>query len=307
MALSLTRLWYLFKLQWAENRKLYLYSLLALVGAMAVVLFSVTERETAQGGIFIGGLFLSDFIFTSSLLNRFSDKPRSICALMLPVSALEKTVVATVYSMVVFPVLYVALIYPVVLLVYYYHWVINGDLCLLYRAQQDIGILVLLFFISQAFTLFCSVMFNRFSLVKTVALACLVVLGTIFINAETRALLFNGVDPAVLPAGYEPNPPNKETINNLKRIDGGKSGSLPAHDSLLNTHKTTGFSRQLNRNTEDPYSSIHFFSSNVGQNSTYWTVEQPAAIQYCFFGLHIMVIPILWWLTFLRLKEKFLA
>jgi len=308
MAFSLTRFLYLFKLQWAENKKSYLYGLLALVGIMAAVLFNVSERNV-QGGVFFAGLFSSAFIFTSSLLSRFANKTQAISALMLPVSALEKTAVAVIYSMIIFPLLYVVLIYPLVLLAYYYHWIVKGDLCLLYsyNTLNNTGVLVLLFFISQAFTLYCSVVFSRFIMVKTAVLACLIYFGVFLLNQEVSTLLFKDVNPTVLPKGYTSRPPETVTISNFKHIGASNNPIRSAHDSLLNTGTKTVAIPQFEIGPSTPYGTQYFLSANRKRNTLRWTVEQTVTVQHCFFAFHFMLIPLFCWLTFLRLKEKFLA
>jgi hypothetical protein len=149
MTLSIKRIGYLFKMQWVENRKLYTLGLLAMVGIIGLLFFGGSESANAQSEYFFISLILSSSIFTSSILSRFSEKNKALSALMLPASAAEKTIVAVIYSTVIFPVVYVVLVYQVMIAAHYYHTEIKGDLAPMWELGNDSaeGMIIVLYFL----------------------------------------------------------------------------------------------------------------------------------------------------------------
>jgi hypothetical protein len=305
MAFSLTRTWYLFKLQWIENRKLYTLGILALIGIMVAVFVTSSGSPSAQSMIFEFGMFISSSIFTSSILSQFSDKIKSVNALMLPASALEKTVVALIYSMLLFPVLYIVFIYPAMLLGHYYHADINGDLDPLYDYgdNQHIPLEIALFFVLQAFVLFCSVMFRRYTYIKTVVLVCTIIFCLFSIDEQISDGLFKGIDPKILPKDYIPVW-DTVTVSTTTTTEAPKGSKLPPNITYIAPHKEVWHTRQFNLAGGDPYGDISFMTYREGPSPDRWCAKLPANQQLIFIMLLILIPPFFWLLTWLRLREK---
>ncbi|RYZ95177.1 MAG: hypothetical protein EOP47_26335 [Sphingobacteriaceae bacterium] len=102
MQFSLKRIWLLTGKQWTENRNLYLFGLLALIGViLCVSVFTLStpygfNHENQQVTFFIG-MLLSGGIFTTRILSQFTERSKAIAALTLPASTLEKLTVAILY------------------------------------------------------------------------------------------------------------------------------------------------------------------------------------------------------------------
>jgi hypothetical protein len=309
MQLSIHRIWYLFKMQWVENRKLYLLGLLAMVGIIAIFFFTGSESENAQSAFFEIGLLLSSAIFTSTILSRFSDKNKAVSSLMLPVSALEKTTVAIIYSMVLFPLVYIVLIYPVVVSAHYFHTEVQGDLAPLwdYRTEEKPQALIMIYFILQAFTLFCSAIFRRFTFVKTAVLVCAVVFGTVLLNQKIQDQLYkNQLQPQVLPKGFVPNPPNYATEISTKIIYPPKGSKDKPQTVTSAPKKILMPTKNFHVAGGSAFMGVQFYAITYAEvhNPHVWTAVLPAWQQAVFSLLFYMVVPFFLLLTCLRLKEK---
>lgn len=109
----------LFKKHTAGNYKTYLMSTAVLAGMLLIFIgFSAygTRRElshNAQFVIFMNVYFLAGTIFTSTIFAELGDQKRAISALMLPVSHMEKYFVAWLYSLLIFPIIYIVCFYGI--------------------------------------------------------------------------------------------------------------------------------------------------------------------------------------------------
>ncbi len=125
-AFSFSRLWLLIKKQWFDNVKLYMLSILAVFGLMAIVFFIWTwtsgpnydEVETYI--IFFVGLFVTGLIFASITFGALGDRPKGIYWLSVPATHLEKLICGIFYSTILFTTFYFACFYiiqPITLIV----------------------------------------------------------------------------------------------------------------------------------------------------------------------------------------------
>lgn len=302
MALSIHRIWYLFKMQWVENRKLYTLGLLAMVGIIAAFFFTGSESENAQSGFFEIGLLLSSAIFTSTILSRFAEKNKSLSALMLPASAAEKTIIAIIYSMIIFPLVYIVLIYPVMIAAHYFHSEIQGDLAPLwdYRTEENIGVMLMVYFMLQAFVLFCSAAFRRFVFVKTAVLVCIITFSIVMLSEQIQEYQYKDhLQPKVLPKGFVPNPPTYATEATTTTTTTAK-GPVTVTSAPKRVIVPT---RNFQSIGGGPFMEVGVYSNNViGFN--HWDVVLPLWQQVWFTLLFYLTIPFFWMLTWLKLKEK---
>jgi hypothetical protein len=116
---NFTRFVRLFTKHTAEHYKTYLMSTGVLVGVMVLFMGFVTYSTRGhmganiQGALFFNFLFFSGTIFTSMVFSDLGDRKKSVPALTLPVSHLEKYLVAWLYSFVIFQLIYLACFYAI--------------------------------------------------------------------------------------------------------------------------------------------------------------------------------------------------
>jgi hypothetical protein len=196
-AFSFSRLWLLIKKQWFDNVKLYMLSILAVFGLMAIVFFIWTwtsgpnydEVETYV--IFFVGLFITGLIFASITFGALGDRPKGIYWLSVPATHLEKLICGIFYSTILFTTFYFACFYiiqPITLIVLEMkpgysvkripHW------------NEGMKAAMYVFFALQALFLLGSVYFEKYSFIKT-ALAGLVffLLFGLYVNFMQRNLI----------------------------------------------------------------------------------------------------------------------
>jgi len=105
---------------WSENKKKYLMSLGA-IGGLLVLWYSflmivnakLPITEEIQAITFYVGLFLTGCLYASLIFNEMSDGPKAIQYLLVPASALEKLLSAILYGVVLFFISYTIIFYIV--------------------------------------------------------------------------------------------------------------------------------------------------------------------------------------------------
>ena len=105
---------------WRENRKKYLLSLGAIAGLL-IIWFSIMMlaeqhnpySEEWQVSTFYVGLALTGWLFASLLFGEMAGGPKAMHYLSVPASALEKLLCAVLFATVLFTVCYVAIFYLV--------------------------------------------------------------------------------------------------------------------------------------------------------------------------------------------------
>lgn len=117
-AFSFSRWLLLIVKHWSENRKKYLLGLLAITGIMLIwFLFNIVmERYEPMGagvqvGTYFTGLFIVGCLYASTLFSELASKSKGINYLSLPASQLEKTLSALAYGVVIFFVAYTLIFY----------------------------------------------------------------------------------------------------------------------------------------------------------------------------------------------------
>jgi hypothetical protein len=324
MEFSLHRVLLLSKKQAADNRQIYTLSLLVTMGISALI-FGYYSLATASGldsgtqAFFFTGLCtVAGAILSATILSQFNDKVQGIQALMLPASALEKTVAAVFLGLVIFPLVYIIAVYPILLLI---HWLDVGAMghkqALYVFDSFDFGEV---YFVLQAMVLLFSVFFKRYSAIKTALAIFVVFFGVITLND----IIANGMLPAI-PTG----PPFLNTADELPQEKWDPSTYIKAnlhkvyydtHDNLIvdqmvesliagriinhppfnrmtvNSIIHTGevFKSQKNKDQEVP--------PNVAfTESTYVTLSKA---QNGFFDILLYLsVPLMWLATWFRLRE----
>jgi hypothetical protein len=216
---SFRRWWRLVGLHYAENRRRYLLTLLAVAGLL-VVWYSfvlVMDRDSPlttgyQIATFFVGLFFLGCIYGSQVFSALSRKQEAIQYLMVPASHLEKLLCGLFFGVLLFFIAYTLLFYvvdiPMVHLAQgvarharpgnivdlreisvYNVFAMDGSIM-----PGSIGILLLLiFFAVQAGFILGSVYFTRYAIVKSIiAMLGLCLLATFFMTRLVAANLPDG-------------------------------------------------------------------------------------------------------------------
>jgi hypothetical protein len=300
MQFSIYRVWLLSKKQWAENRQLYLLGLLATAGIMgAVFLVNAAQRDgltyNMQRDVLFGGAAVAGAIFTTTILSKFNNKVKGIQALTLPASALEKLVTAIIYAAIVSPLAYLLVTYPVLVLIHYIDTEIIGHTSVLYDFNLIGGFyaMVVVFLLLQAMVLLCSVMFKRYTILKTIVLVFAIFFGMVTINPiiagrmldmktirhskiNMRQILYNEAGNRI-----------KDTTDMVSITDPVLQ-SPPAYDDATMYFK------------DDSYR-IHFNLPKPHRVTMALAISDGSKL--IFNLLAILAIPFLWLITWLRLKE----
>lgn len=115
----------LFRRHTAEHLPSYGMAAAVLAGLLLLLLgftaYSLSGRlpEDAQAGFFTFFLVMAGVIFTSNIFSQFGNKRQASVALLLPASHLEKFLVAWLYSLPIFVLVYTGVFYLVDALVLY--------------------------------------------------------------------------------------------------------------------------------------------------------------------------------------------
>lgn len=114
---NINRFGRLFVKHTAEHYKSYLMSLTVLIGVMVLggsfIVYIIPGSLDAgfQSALFLAILFLAGTIFASTIFADYGDRKRSVAALTLPASHLEKYLVAWLYSFVIFLLVFTSSFY----------------------------------------------------------------------------------------------------------------------------------------------------------------------------------------------------
>ena len=109
---NFSRLLQLIRKQWIENSRLYLYSVLALLGMLGLIMifWVITDgknySEDSLYIIFLFGLFIAGAVFASMSFSMLGNKEKGTYWLSFPASHLEKLLCMIFYNVIVFTVVY---------------------------------------------------------------------------------------------------------------------------------------------------------------------------------------------------------
>lgn len=108
---SFSRLLQLVRKQWVENSRLYLFSVMALLGILGLIMFlwilsKPHYNEDILYIIFLFGLFIAGAVFASMSFSMLGNKEKGTYWLAFPASHLEKLLCMIFYNVVVFTVVY---------------------------------------------------------------------------------------------------------------------------------------------------------------------------------------------------------
>lgn len=196
----------LIKRQWVENKKLFLMAsgILLGLGSVFYLLLSNWKIGTIDNGVqegtFMVGIFIGGTLFTNYIFKDFADKNNSTSFLLTPASHFEKLLSGSFYSLIIFPLVFMALFF---LMDYFFITMANTihqDLSvaknleiqeweknishfnrLSQRPNVFFGSILGGWFITQAFMVLGTITFSRWAYIKTgfVGFAIMLVVGII--------------------------------------------------------------------------------------------------------------------------------
>ncbi len=180
---STKRLFLLIKKTWIENYRVWAMALGVLIAMYFIFHFLTTDRTHIidffnRQRIYSVGLIVSGTIFANFIWRDFSSKGQSINFLLLPATPFEKLLTAIFYTSIVFPLVYISIFF---VLDFIYIQTISSvttvkiaewDLRLLSLKDTDSIVVsnTVLFLIIQPIALMSSLVFEKFSYVKTALL-----------------------------------------------------------------------------------------------------------------------------------------
>jgi hypothetical protein len=191
---NINRFWRLFIKHTAEHYRTYLMSIAVLAGVMLLgggfIIYMVPRPMDAgfQSIVFVFLMLISGTIFTSTVFSDAGDKRKAIPMLTLPASQFEKFLVGWIYSYPVFIVVYTSIFYVVLLgLINMKHWP-HYHTEVLNVFQGRIYIIVAVFSMLHAITLFGAILFEKLHFIKTafcffISYAVLILANTLFLKA----------------------------------------------------------------------------------------------------------------------------
>ncbi|QNF33907.1 hypothetical protein HUW51_14685 [Adhaeribacter swui] len=196
---SFTRFSRLFAKHTAEHIRWYLMATAVLIGGMTLILgflaylqsYPINQEE--QTLLFVFGLLGAGSIFTSTVLAHLGDKKKAMAALTLPASHLEKYLVAWLYSLPLFLVVFTASFYLVAFLVMTLDNPGNVPVKLisLFSSDNMVYLSFIAFAFIHGFALWGSVFFQKLQFIKSAFTFFVVMALLLLLNYHGLELLFN--------------------------------------------------------------------------------------------------------------------
>ena len=205
---SFSRLGKLITKQLFENSRLYIFSVLALFGLLALIFAfwigadGPTYAEEATYVIFIFGLFIAGSIFASMAFNMLGSKDKGIYWLSVPATHLEKLICTIFYSIILFTIVYCLCFYIVksISIAFLQNYIKThpGNS---YSPMKDfehgfgaaIKYFIYAYFAIQSLYLLGSVYFSRYSFVVTTVVGALLVFAFGFYISSIHDNMFTGI------------------------------------------------------------------------------------------------------------------
>ena len=172
--------------QFIEHKKMYGISIIVLF-ALLVFMFLVIHQwqdsfsGSVQNGVFIIGLFVSGSLFTGTMFRELSNPQSAIWYLSIPARHSEKVLVSILLSVPLFLIAYLMIFY-LADLIYLYGFADGNRAGLLDLTKNNFYHFFFLYIILNGLILLGGVIFNRYSLIKTVLVCILLFVCLNFLN-----------------------------------------------------------------------------------------------------------------------------
>lgn len=188
----------LFKKHTAENYKLYLMSTGVLAGILLLILgfaaYGNSRPLTAdeQAITFMNVFFLAGTIFTSSIFASLGDKKKAVPVLTLPVSHFEKYLVAWIYSLVIFQLVFLICFYAItdlMISVKNTNSIIESELINVFDKNQKIWMVFPAFIFMHSICFLGAVFFEKMHFIKTAAVFFIAMFILFLVNKPLGGLI----------------------------------------------------------------------------------------------------------------------
>lgn len=191
----------LFKKHFIEQIRTYLMSVAVLIGFLAITLgFAAYASDgelylgvKTQLMFFITFLLGAGIIFTSIIFNELGDKKKAIPILTLPVSHLEKYLVAWIYSFPIFLLVFLGCFYAVDGLTVYFcnlNVIHKNEVLSLFNEEYKPYRILPVFTVLHAIAFAGAIFFEKLHLIKTAFLTMIFVFAVFLINQPLMKMLF---------------------------------------------------------------------------------------------------------------------
>lgn len=206
---SFSRLLQLVRKQWIENSRLYLFSVLALLGMLGLImLFWIISdgKSYSEDGlyiIFLFGLYIAGAVFASMSFSMLGNKEKGTYWLAFPASHLEKLLCMIFYNVVVFTIVFCACFFLLKSAAVAYVNSLVAEYPGKYTFRRSVwddnrSFLDILpyfiygFFAVQAFYLMGSVYFSRYSFIITTIIGSALIFAFAYYTMELVQNSFEG-------------------------------------------------------------------------------------------------------------------
>lgn len=191
--MSLTNISILIQRQFIEHKRIYgigAFVLFALLLCMFLVVHQWQDSFSGgvQNGVFIIGLFASGGVFTSTMFRELSSKQSAIWFLSIPAKHAEKVLVSVFLSVPLFLLAYL-LIFYLTDLIYLYALAENGSSGILDLSRNNFYYFFFQYLIFNGLILLGGVMFNTYSLIKTILVSVVLFASLNFLNNSLLSML----------------------------------------------------------------------------------------------------------------------
>jgi len=202
---SFKRTGQLIQKQWVENRRLYGMSVLALLGALGIVMaiwLASSGNHYREDNLYVIGLvvlFITGAIFASTSFNMLNAKDTGIYWITFPASHFEKLLVTLFFNIVVFTLVYAACFFVLKFLVEIYiqtnqYGYEKIDWARVLKPGPNVSYFLFAFFALQAAFILGSASFKRFSFIITLIIIAAALFLTIFYLVK--------LSKGMIPQGY---------------------------------------------------------------------------------------------------------
>ncbi|MDW3647624.1 MAG: hypothetical protein R8P61_11200 [Bacteroidia bacterium] len=184
--MSITSISILIQRQFIEHKRIYgigAFVLFALLIFMFLVIHQWQDSFSGavQNGVFIIGLFVSGGVFSSTMFRELSSKQSAIWFLSMPAKDVEKVFLSVLLSVPFFILVYL-LIFYLADLIYLYVIVENASPAMLDITRNNFYHVFFQYLIFNGLILLGGVIFNAYSLIKTILLCVILYACLNFLN-----------------------------------------------------------------------------------------------------------------------------
>lgn len=189
---------FLIQRQYEENGRIYGIGAIVLFMTLLFMFLIVHQWQDSfsgavQNGVFVIGLFISGAIFTNSVFGELSNPQSAMWLLSVPTTHAEKVITAVILSVPFFLITYLGIFYLADLIYLEFVATLNPP-DILNLGRNNFYQFIFLYLTLNGFILLCSVVFNRFSLIKTILTAILIFIFINFLNSFMLSIFLPEVE-----------------------------------------------------------------------------------------------------------------